>query len=129
MRYAEPMRNAERIRTVLEAGLGSHGIEAGAERYHEAVEALGRGFEQMTKLSLEAEGVHLARFEFELAGKDPDDSVSIAYRRRHSGLFPFPHDHCTVTICVDTVIDGKPVRVCIEVEYPCNIDWPIIGRL
>jgi hypothetical protein len=126
---ADTMSNMERIRSTIALGLAGHRRKREVAKFHEAAMSLVKSFEQSTKLKIEAAGVHVVGVDLRLASKDPQDNVSVAYNRRHTGLFPFPHDHCTVELCWEATIDGKTVEVCLEIEYPCNVDWPIIGRL
>lgn len=123
--------NRQRIRSVLATGLKDHPREADIDKFYEVADSLVESFEQSTKLSIEDEGVDVAGVKLEISPtgpeQDPEGNVSVAYSRRHSGLFPFPHDHCTVEFCWDTTQNGRTVTVCVEIEYPCNIDWPILG--
>ncbi len=121
--------NMDRIRSTIVTGLQDHPREADTDTFYAAAESLVKSFEQASGVSIEDEGVYVTKVNVGLLTKDPEDNVSIAYSRRHSGLFPFPHDHCTVEFCWEATIDGKRQTVCIEIEYPCNVDWPIIGRL
>ena len=123
------MQNMERIKTIIASGLEGHQREGDIAKFYEAAESLVKSFEQSTKLAVEDEGVYVNKVELELSSGEPENNVSIAYSRRHVGLFPFPHDHCTVKLCWEAEVNGKRVIMCIEIEYPCNIDWPVIGRL
>jgi hypothetical protein len=126
---ADTMSNTERIRSTIASGLAGHRRQREIAKFHEAAKSLVKSFEQATKLKIEAAGVHVVGVDLRLASKDPQDNVSVAYKRRHTGLFPFPHDHCTFELCWESTIEGETVEICVEIEYPCNVDWPIIGRL
>lgn len=123
------MKNLERIKSAITSGLKGHVAKAQIEKYYKAAASLVKIFEQSSKLGIEDKGVLVTKFNLGVSSEDPDRNVGVSFNRRHRGLFPFAHDHCTVTVCFDWVIDGKAVEICVEIEYPCNVDWPIIGRL
>jgi hypothetical protein len=134
------MGNRERIRSTIASGLSGHPREANIERFYEAADGLVNAIEQAAKLSIDADDVDVSKVALQIArvgpgaeGKperNPDDDVKVVYQKRHTdGWFPFPHEHCYVKICFDWVIDGESVEICIELELPCKVDWPIIGRL
>ena len=134
------MDNRERIRSTIASALSGHPREASIERFYEAADGLVKAIEQSTKLSIDDDDVDVAKvaLRIERVGPGPDgqpdrsheDDVKVVYQKRHTdGWFPFPHEHCYVNICFDWVVDGEEVEVCIELELPCKVDWPIIGRL
>lgn len=123
------VQNRDLIRSTIASGLRGHKREADIEKFYEAADSLVRSFEESTKLSIADDGVLVTKVSLDISSKDPAGTAGVAYNRRHSGLFPFPHDHCTVELCWDVIIEGERMRMCIEIEYPCNIDWPIIGQL
>ena len=122
--------NMDQIKSTIAAGLKGHRREANLGKFYEIAQSLVKSFEQSTKLSIEDDRVSVNKIGLEISSKlGPDGNVGIAYNRRHKGWFPFEHDHCKVEICWETEVNGEIVEVCIEVEYPCNVDWPFIGRL
>ena len=124
---SERIPNRERIRLTLETGLRGTPQAADLDRYQRGVDAIIRMFEDASKLSIDDEGVGVDQISLDVATPDhPDGSVNVVYKK-HTGWFPFPHDHCTVTVCFKWVIDGKVETVCLEIEYPCDVDWPLIS--
>ena len=125
------IQNMDRVQSILSTGLQGHQREAGIDRFQSVAESLVKSFEQSTRLSIDDEGVDINKVKLDISSPDePENNVSIAYSRRHTGLFPFPHDHCVLELCWETTTpEGETVEMCIEIEYPCNVDWPIIGRL
>jgi len=120
--------------SVLATGLKDHPREAKIDLFYGVADALVQSIEQQTKLSIEDEGVDVAGVKLVILPKDPEKdpegegNANIVYSR-HSGIFPFPHDHCIVKGSWEVTQDGETFEVEVELELPCNIDWPIIGRL
>ena len=66
---------------------------------------------------LNNKGFKLVGFTVRAEAIDGEDDVVIGYSKKHTGpFFPFPHDHCTIVLCGEDS--------CIEIEYPCDVDWP-----
>jgi hypothetical protein len=125
------MKNMDRIKLVIASGLQGDEREADIERHFRVAKALVKTIEDAAKLSIEDEGVQLAEFRLVIPDREQElqengRDTHIAFNKRHSGFFPFPHNHKKVTITW-TGADGNEYSL--EIEYPVNIEWPIIGEL
>lgn len=128
---SEKVQNMDRIKSIIASGLQGHELERNIDKFYAVGESLVKSFEQATDLNIEDEGVYVNEVNLALSsrGQDPDRDVSIVYQKRHAGLFPFPHDHRTWRGCWKVEEDGEMVEYCIEIEYPVNIEWPVVGIL
>ena len=125
------MKNMDRIELAIATGLQIDEREADVERYLRVAKALVKTIEDAAKLKIEDEGVQVAEFRLVIPDREQDSKENgrgthIAFSKEHSGLFPFPHNHKTVTITW-TGADGEEYSL--EIEYPVDIEWPIIGEL
>jgi hypothetical protein len=125
------MKNMDRIKSVIASGLQSDEAEANIERHFRIVKALVKTFEDASRISVEDKGVRIVGFRLVIPGgqrehQEAGRDTHIAFSKRHTGLFPFPHNHKTITITW-TGADGNEYSL--EIEYPVDIEWPIIGEL
>lgn len=121
------MQGQDRMRAAIAIGLAGHDREKDVEKFTLQAEGLVAAVLQGTKLKADDDRVRILGVSVDTPDRDGKEGASVAVGRRHRGTwFPFDHDHCVVTICW-TNAEGD--YVCAEIEYPCDVDWPILGRL
>jgi len=125
------VKNIDRIKLVITSGLQADEREADVEKHFRVVKALVKTIEDAAKFSIEDEGVEVSEFRLVIPDREQGSNANgrdtkIAFSKRHTGLFPFPHGHKTVTV---TWVGADGEEYSVEIEYPVEIEWPIIGEL
>lgn len=108
------MRELEDIRQFLSSNIQTFRGSVDAETVMKDIEQ--SFYARKLDKVLTKDGFNLTGFNTTIETGKGEAGVSVAYSKRHKGIFPFPHDHCYITICNETH--------CLEIEYPCNIEWP-----